>query len=87
MQALTHPNVCRNGCGLNRRLAGVHCDPLFENHWESELMRVAKVAYLSVASFGPSPPHSVLVASLVPSPPTINADSYLVIDFDTERVG
>ena len=53
-------------------------------------MRVAKVAYLSAV-------RRLLVlllltlsalanASLVPSPPTINADSYLVIDFDTGAV-
>ena len=53
-------------------------------------MRVAKVAYLSAVRrllvLLLLPLSALANASLVPSPPTINADSYLVIDFDTGAV-
>ena len=53
-------------------------------------MRVAKVAYLSAVrrllAILLLPLSALANASLVPSPPTINADSYLVIDFDTGAV-
>ena len=53
-------------------------------------MRVAKVAYLSAVrrllAILLLTLSALANASLVPSPPTINADSYLVIDFDTGAV-
>ena len=53
-------------------------------------MRVAKMAYLSAVRrllvLLLLPLSALANASLVPSPPTINADSYLVIDFDTGAV-
>ena len=52
-------------------------------------MRVAKVAFNAVRRLLVLlllPLSALANASLVPSPPTINADSYLVIDFDTGAV-